>query len=830
MRSLSVLAALLMAAPLPLARSQSIVRTSAPAIGKTLRLEYASAPGNAYFMFVALPPMGSLAIPGIGGTFKLNTAFLVQAYGSFVPAGGVDSVGLAVPNDPLFLGVALDFQALDLALPATWAFSTNTASLTFTRGIGTVTLLEGATYLATTGALDPEDVSNASAGAPVTKGLGQVAVQTITHFSQDGFLRLVSATGTTTVQAEMTVDTGKVVARDAREPYAQHIECPNGYDLYVMRDAAKPDEFYLLSLHRATGVAKELTGSRVKDTGVFTPPTTFAPSNYLSVFAFTPDGEIAAAVQHDSTNSPTGNVGPADRVVLIKTDFNKTWANSLGVIDVSPAPPAVMHTLYNGGIRILNGVLMVEGEEPSGTTGQASIWACAADGTAKLVQIPVPNSGTNLPFYYAYSVWRATQDGKTCIFLIGASSTSSTADMDLMAVTNISPAGPIVVKNVTAFPVSTQIQTLGNSAIGANNLRGALSPDGKNAAIILGGNSTTVPGNIAIVPTDGSKAGTVTAFTAGQFDPKVIAFAELWWLDNNRLLFSAGSATSGPVDYYVYDMAAAAIAPVTKTTDGAKTAPFCAGGTNTGTLYVMGSFLSDNGKYFYFVRRSSSTTPNIPMNVVGLDTASLALFDVTGADFSSGTTPATRGYSTTIYTWLFRRSPATSETFFVAGKASASSSAYPDDEIWKFDPEAGTAAVQLTANNATGTTSTIVRIDDNLALRPGGLHLAWSQGKGTSTANPESVYVLPVAGGTPRLLSVVPATGGICVGRGTVAFTPAPVDGVVWVEGTNSRTVPSANTVAWWNGLAGGTPLRLTAPPAAATKYIYVGCTSPLNP
>ena len=63
------------------------------------------------------------------------------------------------------------------------------------------------------------------------------------------------------------------------------------------------------------------------------------------------------------------------------------------------------------------------------------------------------------------------------------------------------------------------------------------------------------------------------------------------------------------------------------------------------------------------------------------------------------------------------------------------------------------------------------------------------------------------------------AAGGIA--SGSVYFTQCP-PGVVWVQGTNSRTTPTIHTAAMWANLnpPGIPPLRLTAPPSPAAKVI----------
>ena len=139
-------------------------------------------------------------------------------------------------------------------------------------------------------------------------------------------------------------------------------------------------------------------------------------------------------------------------------------------------------------------------------------------------------------------------------------------------------------------------------------------------------------------------------------------------------------------------------------------------------------------------------------------------------------------------------------------------------------------AVQLTANNGTGSsTDNTMRIDD-LEINAVGIFVAYSQGLGTFDNGPEDLFMITLFGGTPIRISAAPGPGGQCIARGSVRFTPAS-DGLVWVQGTGFRHQPMSDTVAFWNALAGGTtPLRLTSAPVATHKWIEILNTSPLNP
>ncbi len=807
---------LLLLAGAPALRAQEITRISAPAVGQNLTVEYTSTANNAFLMYAALNSNQALNVPGIGNTFRLDLGSLLTFYGGVVPASSVHVLGFPIPNEQALLGGGLALQALDLLPPSTYSFSKNAVDLCISNGIGTILLAEGLDTTANLGNLDVERVQNATAGAPTTVGLGKVAVQQILHYGREGWMPLVQPTAFTLQQADQHIDTGKKIARDGREAATQNIKCPNGFDLYVCRSLANQKEFFLMSVERTTSSAKELTGSRVTDSGTAAQPT----SNYRGQFAFTLDGEIAVAIVHDSTNG-TPNNGPPDRISLIYTNPARTWANGKNVIDISPAPGAdKLHTSAFVAARIGNGWGFVEGQIGSGAFG---LWAGKLDGSP-WTRLSLPQTGTMKDCTYTANAWRQTPDGSAGLFNIGIAGFQTATDMDCVAITNISPTTTPTVTNITKFATSTQIQNPGpNGLLGQGNLI-AVSPDGKNVALIIGPNNATAASGIAIVPTDGSKAGSVAAFTTGEFDPQVVRYGELHWLSNTALLFTAGS-TNTAFDYYVRDISGTPkTTPLTKTATGSKVIPFTQGGT-TGNINVISSMFSDNRKYYYFVRGFTSTAVGLHTNFVGIDANTLALIDITGSEFSGGMSPNIRAIPTATPGWHCRRHPTTNHLFFIAGRTGTSATDYNDDNIWRFDPENAGAAVQVTMNSGNGLSTDVQRIDD-LTLDPLGVYVAWTQGKGALAADPENLFVQAWSAGTPIQISKSPAASteqGIR--RGSIYFSPLPNRGICWVQGTGSRSTPAANAVALWSMLLPGkAPLRLSAAPVATTRHIL-----PLN-
>jgi hypothetical protein len=147
---------------------------------------------------------------------------------------------------------------------------------------------------------------------------------------------------------------------------------------------------------------------------------------------------------------------------------------------------------------------------------------------------------------------------------------------------------------------------------------------------------------MCIVRTDGSDAGTVTSFTAGQYDPQVITMNEVWWITNTRVIFTARQQLDGGRSLRVRHEATATISNLTRTTTGSQVPPFTQGGT-AGNVAVRGSFMSDNGAYYYFARgHADDHGPAWAPTGRGLNVSSMALFDVSGNEFSGGSTSSLR--------------------------------------------------------------------------------------------------------------------------------------------------------------------------------------------
>ncbi len=755
-------------------RSQTISRTSAPAVGRTLTVEYTASAGNVYAMLLSAPPFGSLLVPPWGRLF-LDPASLLVLYASTVPATGVDGVGVPLPNNPGLVDLCLGMQALDATAGR---LSSNFAEICMSAGIGTITV--GAGSSSSTNSFVLQTVVNATAGRPAGQALGPMQPEYIYHLGLTGFRPLTDVRWLLPgVHADLDVDKGTSICQDNRAPSLPHISLPNGFDLYVMRDAASPRTFFLMSLDRATGLATQLTGSTVTDTGVSAMPFRM----YGLAFAFSPDGATAVAVVHDSATP-----GPGDRIFIVKTDPARTFANGRNVFDVTP--PAGPDALVLGQTAIgALGFGLVFGTTATGF----GLWGGPTDGSALWSRIPVPASPC--PFSAGY-YWRRSDDGS--VIALGSNS------CDVMVISNLG-AGPPVLRNITRFAAATLIRPWNDveSALELYRSYADVSPDGGRVAFL------TSAAQLCVVRSDGSDAGSVTPVTQGRFAAQINQIHDVSWVSNTRVVFFAGrNPFEG--DLYTYDTSTTTFTNVTRTTTGSLVPPFTSGGT-PGDVAIFGTLLSDNGRYLYFLRGFPTGSGRNSIDWKGLDTATLAVFDVTGTEFSAGSRPALRPLSSVATTLLPRRHPLTNELFFVAAKDTGTATTFADDEVWRFDPEAGTAAVQVTANNGTGGSAREVRRVGDLVLERAGTWVAWSWNRGFLG----DVFITPAAGGASRRVSPVQ---GLALFPGSLRFTPPPVPGIAWVHfGGN----------AFWNGYSGATaPLRLATSPFPLSLLN----TSPLNP
>jgi hypothetical protein len=847
-RSLVALAALALACAVPAQTGHTVHLASAPVVNTNLRVQLRHPPsdgGSRYFMLLSTHTNGSITIPlpQVKGVLLLNPASTVELFQGVLSPTGITANTVPVPNKPTLVGQNLDIQSATIqASTFDVLLSDNDVVVTMNAGIGSILIADGTIPSTATGDLALLAVTNGDMGVPTTLMTAPGAFQVIRTHGQRGWVEGYPATFSATPGAsDIRVHRRDRVARNLINGVAQTIALPNGFDLAIVRDRIDCKKFMLLSLARASATATVLSGSTYTDTALVCPPTGTA-SAYRPQVAVTDDGEVAVVIRHDSANAHTPNAGPPDRILLVKTDPAKTWPNGLNTLDVSPTAQPV-HAWFDGSLRIAGELFFAEGPDPSGAGGNAVLYAGPIDGTAPMTRVTVPTTGTGLSFHQSHGEWRTSADGRTMAFRIGGgTSASSVFDDDVIAITNISKAGPLSVANVSGFAAQTQLAAFGIQSIGTGGIRTDLSPDGARIAFVAGGGTAASPHRLFVAPTDGSQAGTLTSVLTGAFDPQVVFVGNVHFARDDKVLFLAGS-DGGACDWYAFDVPGGTVSRLTGTATGSPTQPFTAGGT-TGNIRCRGTFRSDSGRYLYFVRGFGGTRPQVPPltnNLVAIDTQTLSLVDITGNDFATGGTAPSiwRGPSLTTLTMTddprpalelqVRRAGAGDLAFFAAEPAQgASATVYNDCNVFAFDIENAGRATQLTSYTGQGVLSS-VKLINHLTASPDGTRVAWAERK-ASASESEDVFLTLATGGTPVRMSL--SQPGQTVTDGSIAFSGGPVDGLAWSVGTGSLSVPFQNAVAQWSRVQGQiAPLLLTEPPVAAPlRVVLVLGAGPVNP
>ncbi|MCC6670269.1 MAG: hypothetical protein IT458_04360 [Planctomycetes bacterium] len=831
---------------------RSVVLTSAPVIGRSVNvtvLHPTTESGNAYVMLWSAntTQSTSLGLPFVQGNLLLDPVNFAPFYYGVLGASGATTQAVPIPNTPSLVGQGVDFQSADLNVGLGTIFlADRDANVIVTNGIGTTELaLAGGTGTLGGQDIDFRLVTNSDMGSGTTQGLPLVSMQVIRHYGQDGFVEGYAPTfSSTPFNSDLNLFRRNLPARDTKSVLHQTIALPNGYDVAFLRGrstTANPNDCrinHVVSFEKATGVAKVLL--TVTDSALTCPSTT-STSIFQPLAAFSDDGKLMAVTARDSTNS--AGAGVPDKCYLIRTDGSNWPSTTSPALDITPAVGAPT--------QFFDGALFFANETVFAGTNGGWFWA-PTDGSAKLASLALPNLGTGQPNGLIFSSSRRiSKDRKTVVFPIGAvvPPATSLTNCDLVAITGIDKTGTFTVKNVTGFTTATLISEFGLSAYTPSTsygssigLKASLSPDGSLVAFCAGTRAVpaaATPGSVYVVKTDGSQAGApVKVNGAGVFDPQVIYFVDVNFLSNTKLVFFAGTASTSTLDAYGYDVGTATVTPLTKTTTGSTVAPFTAGGT-TGNILHRGSFGSLNGNFRYFIR-SLATTSGIVNNVVGIQAATLALVDITGAEFAAGTAPAIgRGInylgSYTTDPWFalefqMRRSPTTNDVFFVAENgAGATTTVFNDANVFKFDAEAGTAAVQLTSYTGTGA-SGATRGINNLTLSDDGTMLAFARRLGSSATNREDLFVMSTGGGAVTQITPVD-TAALTISDGTIRFIGSPVNGIVWATCTGTTSISTTNTGAWFSLVSGQfAPLALTVPGSTLGQYVLLLNANNTNP
>jgi hypothetical protein len=205
---------------------------------------------------------------------------------------------------------------------------------------------------------------------------------------------------------------------------------------------------------------------------------------------------------------------------------------------------------------------------------------------------------------------------------------------------------------------------------------------------------------------------------------------DLFLLDSDNLFFFYGvevSSTDRSMDLFHWKHSTATLTDVTSPT---KKPPI----NSSGTISPEGFFLSPNFRYLYFSRGITGAGIT-KTNLVGIDMQRLTTFNVTGTEFPGPTTPDTTNTATFGENFNWHLSYAgglfPSICLFSAPILSLTTSTQEWQQIWVFDANFPTAAIQLTNDQTAGNAKQNV---DSLTGNPHALGCVWGWERSSSAA------------------------------------------------------------------------------------------------
>lgn len=798
-RPLRAIAAVLASALTVAAQSgRSMSLPSLPVIGANLTIVTNYPPmaaGNLWTIGLSSPFAASqpLSIPGFSvvGLSRINSStFLTTGLGVY-GTGGSASYSFAIPNDPVFVGLALDGQTIDFDTAASTLYlADNDVQILVACGIGNVHITE-ATISTPIGCDNHvKSIGNGNLGAPTSQGLPVYAYAITRHRGVEGFVEGHDGLANNAANlGDVEVFGGSRPARRVANGLYQTLSSPSGHDISIIRDVANPRQFSVLSYERATGIARIVPGTTIVDTSTATPSPTvqaIAPNPAISR-----DGLWCAIITTDNTG--TSSFGH-ERVLAFRTDGLSP------AIDLSPLPT----TDWFETVLVFTDDFLFA----AGSNGLQ--WTSATNPTTlqsvALPRLAASNSG---PDVLISQSWRVSRDGSSLYLLLGnyGSMSSLPQEMDVVRYTN--NGGVPIGNNHSAFSVATRIGEFGLSSIWSgglyspNGIKASVSPDGTRIAFV--GGAATFGSASGLHIADGTPNPPLRTV------PGASAYSEVAFLSDTTVAFLAGP-TDDATSLYLLDVPTGTIRQIGTAND----------------IYSGGSLWSANRDYWYMLRSNTALTRH---DILGIDCATGTPFDVTGNEFGGiGVASLRRGsFDATSVPLLTvqmqaRRAPVGPYVYFAARQATPPPGVWQDANVFRWDCENGGSAVRLTNNVTTGTTFSSVNTIDSLVVSQDGNHVAWAQRNNFSPTGSEDVFHLDL--GTNTVTKVSTSRAGQSITDGSIRFTcdsqGAPT-GLVWSRGTGPLSVPTANTVVEWTALGSAAAAVISAPAAGTRHYQVIG-------
>lgn len=757
--------------------------------------------GNIYaFLFSNPFPLAIPLSPPFFGDWRLDPASLSFQQIGIYDASGAVAMPINVPNNLALVGLGQDVQSIDLDIVGNYYMADNDLELVALAGPGAVEITRATTTSLTVGNNDLRQITNATYGAPVSYGQPQFSYLPIRFRGTEGYVEGYAGTFSSTshnsdIDSVSYLRPGRRTANGA----FQTIVLPNGYEIAIIRDLANGRQYSLTSYNRTTGATVVIPGSTWVDTS--TTSTTPAQQNFY--VAFSRDGVWGAIYVKDST--PVGTPPPfAPMVWAFRTD------GSQPVIDITPAGTTSSSAFFDGTLAFTNDFLLAG--------GSGGLFWTSATSPTQLVPLGLPNvTSTNAPNVWIFPLSnRISPDGSKAYFQISSDTTSSRAAMDVVQLSNNGGVPQVI--NYTQFALQTGSGEFGyngftpsNITNSATGLKASVSPDGNKIAFLAATPTNTVfPG---LYVADGTP--NPTLYTV----PGATYYSEVAFVNDTTVLFFAGAATSATLatqSFYKLDL-----------TSGNQTGVITQIGTATDHR-TRGQFWSVNRNFWYFIRSNNASNVN---DIVGVDCTTGAIFSVTGTEFGTPGpvgTIRTGSFNTTADPWFalemqLRRAPVGPYAYFTARREVPGG--FEDANVFRFDMENGGQAVQLTNNVGTGAAAANVISIESLTISDDGNHIAFTQrlGIASGVSTPENVFHLDLTTSTLTQCSVPGATA-LNITDGSVRFTGgASPTGLVWSQGSNSVTVPTANALVLWAALGSTTPYTISGPISGTQYYQVLG-------
>lgn len=743
--------------------------------------------GNVYAMLWSLPfnPPTTPVIPGytVQGQIGVDPANFLTGVTGLLASGTTTPTSLTIPNNPGLFGYPLFGQSIDLdSVNPVVSFADNRVGVAVGANIGKVAIARATTTSFTSGDNDAQMLDDGKVGLAASQGLQAYTYLPTRPRANEGFVEGYPGTNSSTsFDTDFDAESGRKVGRRTGNGAYQCVVTPAGYDISIIRLNGAQNgskEFGILSLERATGIARRVPGLSFLDGS-----TTLLPAQNRFYVAVSRDG-LWACVNFLDTASPAVN---APKIFAFRTD------GQTPAINITPTV-ATTDSFFDGAMHFTNDFLFVAGS-------QGWQWTSATS-PGVLQPLALPNTtATNAPNVFVFSLSsRVSPDGSSFWIPIGSNAAASRGENDIVRVTNV--AGVPVATNHSQFAAATGIAEFGFSGFtpattnnSAAGIKASVSPDGTKIAFIPCTTTTSTFNGICVA--DGTANPPVRTVAGAVF------YGEVAFINNTTVMFVAGSTTAQAL--YSLDVPTGTITQVGTATD----------------IRTRGQFWSLNKNWWYFIRSNSAGSRH---EIVSVNCATGAVQSITGTEFGTpGAVPLLRtgGLDTGTEAlparhFFLRRAPSGNAAYFIARRETNVASTFEDANVFKFDIETGGTAVQLSNNTGTGAATAVKNIE-SLTVSADGNHLAWVEKVGTATANLENVFHLNLTTSVITQLGTANATYAN-VTDSSVRFTGgATPTGVVWVAGSGAVTATTTGSTVFWAPL-GSTNATILMPKTADTS------------